>query len=425
MAETLTTLQPVQKSERIQLLDVLRGFAIFGIFIMNLESYTFYWVLTDEQKARLAFAPYDHTIRFLHHMFFEGKFYSIFSMLFGIGFAIYLAKADENKNILNLFKRRLAFLLLIGFIHLLLWTGDIVAFYAMLGFLLIPFRKFNNKTLLFIAGLCILLPIALYAVKMINPDVFNLARWFYMLGENLSANMGITSGEEYYKVATGTNPLKILEANLYGIFFRYGDLIFQSRMFKVLGMFFLGLVIGRTKFYNRLHQNKRLLWTILITGVVIGVPANYIMARFMEGAGYYRFNVDGLYQTIAYSFGVAPLALAYASLVALLYQSQVAKKILDTLAPAGRMALTNYIMHTFIGLFVFTNLGLGISSMGPTAWTLFAVFVFVFQIIASTIWLRFFNYGPLEWLWRSLTYWKRQPMRKENSKKLKPATGIA
>ncbi|HMJ45964.1 MAG TPA: DUF418 domain-containing protein [Ferruginibacter sp.] len=408
-------LQPIQKDERIQLLDILRGFAILGIFIMNLEGFTFYWALDDTQKSQLFLHPYDHTTEFLHAMLIEGKFYSIFSMLFGIGFAIYLSKADGNNNILNLFRRRLAILLLIGFCHLLLWTGDIVMFYAMLGFLLIPFRKFSNKTLLIIAGLCILSPIGWYALKMSNPRLFNLAQWPFKWGDYFSSKMGIKSDQEFYKAMREVDFFQMLKYDLVGIFYRYGDLIFQSRAFKVFGMFLIGLVIGRTKFYNKLRENRRLLWAIVIGGLLIGLPANYITAELKETGGYYRLTMNGLKQTVAYAFSVVPLALAYSSLVALLYLNDTMKKILNLMAPVGKMALSNYIMHTLIGIFAWTGVGFAFDPIGPTAWTIFALIVFVVQIILSTIWFRFFNYGPLEWLWRSATYGKWQPfLRKKN-----------
>ncbi|MDQ3552597.1 MAG: DUF418 domain-containing protein, partial [Bacteroidota bacterium] len=121
-------LQPVQRNRRVYLLDILRGFAILGIFIMNLWAFTFYFGYTDAEKAAVALAKYDGITTFFQQMLLEGKFYSLFSMLFGIGFAIYLSKAGENKKVLSLFKRRLLILLCLGFIHLILWVGDIVAF---------------------------------------------------------------------------------------------------------------------------------------------------------------------------------------------------------------------------------------------------------------------------------------------------------
>lgn len=391
---------------------MLRGFAILGIFIANLNAYTFNWALTEDQKSTMLLHSYDGQMEFFHTMLITGKFYSIFSLLFGIGFAIYLSKADQNNNILKLFKRRLLVLLLIGFLHLLIWTGDIVAFYAILGFLLIPLRKFSNKVLLILAAVCILIPIGLYALQMANPKIFNIAQWPAKLAIHLDSKIGIDSNESYYKVGAGNNFWMMLRANLHGIFWRYHDLIFESRAFKVIGMFLLGVVVGRTKIFANLNNHKKLFWTVAIAGFAIGIPLNYFYAD-MKGPEYYQLMIEGLYKTILYSFGVAPLALAYVASICLLYLKKSFKSTLDLIAPAGRMALTNYIMHSVIGLFTFTKLGLGIDNYGPTAFTIFALVIFTFQIIFSTIWLRYFNYGPLEWLWRSATYRKWQKMRKQ------------
>lgn len=408
-----TTLAPVNNKERIELLDILRGFAILGIFIMNLLGFTFYWAFTDAEKAQFTYAHYDHTTRFLQNMLLEGKFYSIFSMLFGIGFAIYLSKAKDNNDILAIFRRRLAILLIIGFIHLLLWSGDIVALYAMLGFALIPFRKFSNKALLIIAGLCILSPIGWYALKMSNPKIFDLSQWLFKAGDNLSAKQGINSGREYYEAMQHANFFDNIKYNLVGIFYRYGDLLFQSRAFKVFGMFLIGLVIGKTRLYNKLNENRRLLWAFVISGIAVGLPANYIYASFKQSPGYDQLTIQGLKETVAYALGVVPLALGYVAFLSLLYLVNPVKRFFNLVAPVGKMALTNYIMHTMIGLIVFSGVGLALPAIGPTQWTIFAVCVFVVQVILSTAWLKYFNYGPLEWLWRSATYKKWQPMRKK------------
>ncbi len=422
---TYQKLQPVKIGERVYLLDILRGFAILGIFIMNLLAFTFYFGYTDTEKSAVVLSNYDKLTIFFQHLFLEGKFYSLFSMLFGIGFAIYLAKTEENPKVLSLFKKRLFILLFIGLVHLLLWVGDILAFYAMLGFLLIAFRKFNNKKLLTLALVCIFIPIPLYALKMWNPTLFNPGQYLIEYNLKLDAQLDINSERDLIAVLSGNNFWKMLQINLHGILWRFGDLLFQDRIFKVFGMFLVGLVVGKTKFYNRLSENKNLLKKVFIVGLIVGLPASFIMAFYMENGGYYQLTINGLYQTIAYSFGVAPLALAYASFFALIYLNKKVHRFLNTLAPVGRMALSNYIMHTIIGLIVFTKLGFGLANMGPTAWTLFALGVFIFQIFISTAWLRFFNYGPLEWLWRSATYGRWQKMLKHKKENLPAQEVIA
>src|SRR6185503_4704344 len=165
----MQTLNPVQAAERETFMDVLRGFAILGIFIANLYSFSFYSPdLPDNSPYLLPKA--DHTMAFLHHMFIEGKFYSIFSLLFGWGIALQFKRAAANDvNALPTVRRRLLFMLLLGAVHLLIWTGDIVFFYALLAFILLPLRRFSNKTLLITGAILILAPILLYWLKMTWP----------------------------------------------------------------------------------------------------------------------------------------------------------------------------------------------------------------------------------------------------------------
>jgi uncharacterized protein len=128
---------------------------------------------------------------------------------------------------------------------------------------------------------------------------------------------------------------------------------------------------------------------------------------------YYNLKIEGWYETVAYAFGVAPLAMVYVAILALLFQQEIFQKILNLVAPVGKMAFTNYMSHSIIGIVVFHNIGFGyMQQLGIFALTIFAAAVFIAQIIISTIWLRFFEFGPVEWVWRSLTYGKMQKMVK-------------
>ena len=165
----MTTLTPVQAKEREIFMDVLRGFAILGIFIANLGS-GFSWYNEDAHLQGPFLVSGDHTMTFLHHMFIEGKFYSIFSLLFGWGIALQIKRGlAQGFDSAPTIRRRLMFMLLLGFIHLMIWPGDIVFFYALLGFVLLPLRKFSNKTLLITGVVLILSPILLYWLKMMFP----------------------------------------------------------------------------------------------------------------------------------------------------------------------------------------------------------------------------------------------------------------
>ncbi|MEO7983744.1 MAG: DUF418 domain-containing protein [Bacteroidota bacterium] len=417
----MQTLAPVQTNERETFMDVLRGFAILGIFIANLGS-GFSGYSEDAHLSGPLLAPnLDHTMTFLHHMFIEGKFYSIFSLLFGWGIALQIKRGmAKGINAAPTVRRRLGFMLLLGFIHLMIWPGDIVFFYAMLGFLLLPLRKLSNKTLLITGIILVLSPILLYWLKMTFHELNYPAQKLYETGGWVDQHLNpqlkdIKSQEEYMEAMKNATWFDVLKGNMAGFFFRYGYLFFVSRIPKVLGMFLIGYVVGRSDFYKNILQHKKILYWIIGMGLLIGLPANYFLAHYMskfEG-DYYNLKINGLYETIFYALGVAELAMVYVALFMLSFQKTAGKKILSVLAPVGKMAFSNYILQSLTGNFVFLGPGLGYAGqVGPFWYTILGIGFFILQVILSTIWLKYFNFGPLEWLWRSATYKKWQPFRK-------------
>lgn len=414
----MQTLAPVQTKEREIFMDVLRGFAILGIFIANLNGFSWY---SEEAHAT---GPYllpepDHKMSFLHHMFIEGKFYSIFSLLFGWGIALQVKRGMAGGiNPVPTIRRRLLFMLLLGAVHLMIWPGDIVFFYALLGFILLPLRKFSNKTLVITGVILLLSPILLYAAKMQWSWMNAPAGFMYETGREIDTKMfNVKSEAEYMAMLQNASWWDVFKGNIAGCFYRFGYLFFVSRVPKVLGLFLIGYALGRSDFYKNIRQHKKTIYIMIATGLLIGLPANYFLARYMSYfmGDYWTLKTKGLYQTIAYTLGVAPLALAYVGLFMLSFQTHAGKKILSVMAPVGKMAFTNYIMHSLIGNFVFLSPGLGLmGKVGPVYFTLFGIAVFVIQIILSTVWLKYFNYGPVEWLWRSATYKKWQPFRKRS-----------
>ena len=413
----MQALAPVKANEREIFMDVLRGFAILGIFIANLNGFSWY------REGLPANSPYllpqaDRSMSFLHHLFIEGKFYSIFSLLFGWGIALQFKRAAANGiNALPTVRRRLFFMLLLGAVHLLIWPGDIVFFYGLLAFLLLPLRKFSNKVLLITGAVLILSPILLYWLKMTWPVLNYPSKFLIDTGIKVDgAIMNIKSEEEFLNVMKTGNWLDQLKMNISGFFFRYQYLIFVSRVPKVLGMFLIGYVIGRSDFYKNIEQHRKLVYTIIVAGLLIGLPANFFLAKQMQDhmRDYFELKMNGWYQTIAYALGVVPLALAYVGIFMLFFKTTTGKKIMSLVAPAGKMAFSNYIMQSLIGNFVFLGAGLGYMwKVGPVYYTIFGTLVFIGQVIISTVWLKYFNYGPVEWIWRSATYKKWQPLLKK------------
>lgn len=410
----MQTIKPTLLKDREVFMDVLRGIAILGIFIANLAFFSFY---SSKVEGHYTNPGIDKQMSFLHAMFIEGKFYSIFSLLFGWGIALQISRSKTDDNTTTKFiKRRLWFMLLLGGVHLIfIWSGDIVAFYAMIGFILIALRKKSNKTLLITGIVLMLSPILLYFLKMnflwLNAPAGFLREASNYLQEHFARITKTYSRRELIK---NGNFLDTIKATMATVPFRFAYLFFVSRIPKVLGMMLIGFVIGRSGFYKQIQQyKKQLIWAVFI-GLIISIPANYMLAHFMENQDkYWGLEIEGWYETLAYAFGVAPLALVYTIILALLFQQKVIHKILLLIAPVGKMAFTNYIMHSIIGIIIFYGIGFGyMQQVGPFAWTILAVMVFIFQIIVSTIWLRYFEFGPIEWAWGSFTYGKQQKMRK-------------
>ncbi len=409
---------PIDEGQRIWIMDALRGFAILGIFIANLAAFTFYF--TDGPKTGQFFTAFDDEMEFLHHWLIEGKFYSIFSFLFGWGIALQLQRSSiPEKTNVGLIRRRLVIMFLLGLAHLvLIWSGDIVAFYALIGFVLIWMRKWRDRTLLITSIVLLLSPILLYYLKMQWSNAAAPSFFLWEQGESIGSKMtGVKSQEEYMNYVEHQSWWDNIVINVSGIMFRYADLFFQSRVSKVLGMFVLGYLIGRNYRFRNILSNKKLLWTLSISGLVIGLVANFIMVHeFGNRQAYYQLQKEGLYNTIFYALGVAPLSIGYMATFFLVARNQFGATLLQPLRPVGKMAFSNYILQSIIGTIVFTGVGFGMmGKVGPVYYTLFALFVFILQIIFSAIWLRYFEFGPVEWLWRSATYGKKQSVRKKNA----------
>ncbi len=412
-----SSIAPVKNKERIVFMDVLRGLAILGILIANLTMGGLSWGPNKLESGPYFMPELDKSLSFLYAMFIDGKFYSIFSLLFGWGIALQIQRGmNGGLNPIPTIKRRLMFMLLLGFVHILIWPGDIVLFYAILGFMLLPFRRFTDKTLVITGASLILLPIFLYAAKLHWPVLNTPSLALKEMGNDFSFRLtGIDSEESFKLWVEQANWWDLLQSNFASIFYRFSYLLFISRIPKVLGMFLIGYALGRSNFYQTIIQNKKWAYRIIGLGLLIGLPANYFLAQYMTyfEEDYFTLKPNGFYQTLSYAFGVASLAIAYVGILLLVFQTTFGERILSIFAPVGKMAFSNYMMHSIVCNFVFLPMGLGYGGQVGTFYlTIFGLLLFTFQILLSTYWLRYYNYGPVEWLWRSLTYRTFQRMRK-------------
>jgi uncharacterized protein len=364
----------------------------------------------------------DQITRFLVHFFVEGKFYSIFSFLFGFGFALQIARAEERGDAkASLFKRRLFWLLIIGLLHAyLLWAGDILSIYGVMGFLLILFRRKTDHSLLKWAFVLIVIPILTYIllytlfVMFVSPealagfDAAQLNRWN---NERATVSQG-----SYLQIFTGYN--------LQYIVGRYAGLIVQMRLPKILAMFLLGFYAYRRGFFQNLSGHLPFIRRVLVYGLILGLVGNIAFAVFAHSEADIPPSLSGLAGVVAYAFGVPALALGIIALITTLWQKTSWRKLLAFLAPVGRMALTNYLLQTVICVIIFYGYGFGqFGKVGATTATLIALAIFLFQILFSSLWLRYFNYGPMEWIWRQLTYRQRLNLRREQTGQAAEAVG--
>jgi uncharacterized protein len=406
---------PVTAASRIDLLDVLRGVAIFGILIANMMVVSGYLFLAEAERALLPTAAADDVVAFLVRLLLEGKFYSIFSLLFGYGFAVQLASATaRGAEFAPLFRRRLRGLLLIGLAHaVFLWYGDILLLYALLGFLLLRFRSSTDRTLLRVAAACLALPVVIYLIML----AVSLAMGSGAPPPPPVADAGPDPTAEFVAMMTTAwregSWLDSFRANLFGLAGRWVDLFISVRFPKVFGMFLLGFYLGRRGFGADLDRDRPQLRRALIAGVAIGLPTSAAMA-WLEGMEvYFPPSPLGLLQTVVAAIGVPALALAYAAGIALAFGSAQGRWLLGRVAPAGRMALTNYLMHSAIMIVLFYGWGLGWhGGMGPAITTPIALAICAAQVPLSRWWLSRYQFGPVEWFWRQYTYQARLPIRR-------------
>ena len=399
-----TLIQPTPPNERHHFLDVLRGFALFGVLIANMAYHSGYWFMSPEQQQALPMSESGDVLLWIIHFVTDGKFYSLFSLLFGLGFALQLERSMKRQQpFASRFARRLFVLLLFGLAHaLLIWVGDILTLYALLGFLLLLFRNTSDKWLLRWTVILLILPIVQYAI---------------MWSQAPPPTMEAAPYPPFFEQLTATyrtgGVAEIIQMNIGGtLMARWPDIFFTGRIFRVFAMFLLGYYVARKGLYKISVDHKKLMKKVLLWGLLIGIPCNIILANMMESDAYYGFWDTGIFQPIVYAFGVPALGLAFAAGLNLLFRKETYRYFLMVLAPFGRMALTNYLMQSIICVLIYQSYGLQLyATEGPLQFTLVACGIFIFQLIFSHLWLSRFQYGPMEWLWRSLTYKKFQPMK--------------
>jgi uncharacterized protein len=409
-----TTASPLQLTERADILDSLRGFALLGVLLDNLFGFTGWGFLSMQEKEALTTWPVDRILGLAELSFVHGKFYSLFSLLFGIGFSVILIRNEQRgTNPLKIFYRRLFLLAIIGAGHLLfIWEGDILLLYAIVGMLLPFFRNCKDRTILIWAIALILSPIIIDVLRVIFQFSPGAALYEQAILIDAKNNLPKDSSISQYVHSSTDSWERWRKWMEPGFFYRYGGLLNDNRIPKVLGMFLLGFYAGRKMMYINLQDHVSLFKMLLKWGLIIGIPTGIATAIFNADKQDVP-KVIGLADTVLYAVSVVPLCLAYVSAICLQWIKKDGNTKWKLLAPVGRMALTNYLMQSIISVILYYGVGFGLGgNIGPSIYFPIGIGVYILQILYSTWWMKHFNHGPVEWIWRMLTYGKLLKIKK-------------
>lgn len=407
---------PVPPSERIKIVDILRGFALFGILLVNMTIFSrpIQAILFPVDPAA---SWYDRAAEWFIRFAGEGKFYALFSLLFGLGLFLQMERIEaRGGRFVPLYARRLLILLGIGIVHaFLIWMGDILILYALLGFLLILFRKAKPRTLLIWMVILIAIPLLFsFAAtglvelgRSIPEGAAQIEQAFAQASAGYAADL-----ERAYQVYAGGNFAEIT-AQRFADYLSLGFTAYFVMGFNVLAMFLLGVYFGKRGIFRDLEAHRGLFRRLLVWGLVLGLGGNALYATLIMPISRIEPTWPLLLATAAQGLGAPLLMLAYVSTVCLLALSPVWGERLRVLAPVGQMALTNYLLQSIVCTLIFYGYGLGLfGKVGAAAGLGLTILIYLLQIPFSHWWLSRFSYGPAEWLWRSLTYLKPQPMRR-------------
>lgn len=433
--DTNTHAVPVQETERIVILDSLRGFAILGILLMNIPSFSLPgigfdpWLLNE--------TGVDYYTWFWVSWFPEGTQRALFSMLFGAGIILFI-KGQEKKlgglRPADYFFRRQLWLIAFSLfdVYILLWQGDILFDYACLGMLMFAFRNVPARWLLIAAGICFILMMArenrdLYLEKRMISKGEAIAKMdTTKIKLNLLQKESLEKMKDFKESSTREGRTKKMEKAMLKSRGSYEDLYtFRTqnyvddlveyvyfRLWDVLLFMFLGMAFFKMGILTGTAPVKVYVWMCLI-GLGVGLTLSWFRLQPMIKYNFnwfdYARNVSFSYYELSRTFR----AIGILGLIMLLYKSGWFKWIFGLLRPVGQMAFTNYLGQSLLCGIVFYGVGFGLYGELQRHEIYYVVAaVWIFQIILSNIWMRYFRFGPFEWLWRSLTYWKRQPFKK-------------
>lgn len=429
MTNQSQSIGPVTAKERIQSLDVLRGVATLGILLMNIAGFGLVFMAYTDPTVQGGAEGGNLYVWIMNEMFFEGTMRALFSMLFGAGMFLMTSRMISwggGLEVADIYYRRNMWLLIFGLGHayLLLWAGEILFTYGLYGLLLFPLRNISPRKLLWGVVALTLIGVALngyrYQREMEHYEQYQAVQ-AYAEGEEVPAELAAGKSAWEAAMAEKKPDPESVRQQTEGMHQGYLDLVLfrapLNRMIQtvfnydynpwdVLPMMLLGIALFKLQVITgALRRRKYLL--MMLAGYGIGLSVNYYeTSLILEG----NFSVPAFLQaSLTYPFGRIAMAFGHIGLVMLFCQSGVLGFLKKSLAAVGRMALTNYVMHSVICAIVFTGVGFSLYGKLERHQLYFVVLsIWLFQLVTSPIWLKYFRFGPLEWLWRTLTYGKRQ-----------------
>lgn len=405
----MATAVPTKPSQRITALDALRGFAILGILVMNVQSFAMIYAAYQNPSAFGDLTGLNKWVWIFSHTLFDLKFMAMFAIMFGAGIVLITGSA-EKKGVspARLHYRRNFWLLIFGLIHAyLFWSGDILAAYAVCGFIVYIFRKLAPKWLLVLGFFLFAIPsltLFLGQASLPNLPADQLHEMTLswqptpdMVAEEVTAFQSGWLAQMEYRVATS------LEMHTF-IFLVYMGWRISGMMLIGMALFKWGVLTAERsrQFYLRLMLFGFLVgFPLVIVGVVQNFAHDWAFSYSMFTGSQYNY-----WGSLLVSFG-------YIGMVMLIAKSEWMPSVVSRFAAVGRMALTNYFLQTLICTTLFYGHGLGwFGEVERAGQVLVVLGVWAFQLTVSPIWLNHFRFGPFEWLWRSLTYWQWQPLRR-------------
>jgi uncharacterized protein len=397
---------PTTIKERILSLDVLRGIAILGILIMNIQGYSMIQAAYLNPAAFGDLTGINKWVWIMSHIFADQKFMTIFSLMFGAGIVLLTSRAAASKrSVAGVHYRRTFWLLIIGLIHAyLMWHGDILVPYALCAIPAFLFRNLKPKTLLIFGMILILVASLIYLAFGLS-----MPHWPLEAVENVKPIWNpdaeaVNSEIEAYRGGWTEQMTHRVPSSI--AFHTLVFLIWTG--WRVGGLMLIGMALFKwgilsaersKRFYKRLTAiGLPIGWALVIFGVV----QNFSHGWSLEYSMYlgWQFN----------HWGSLFVSMGYIALIMILCQSHAASKIMNSFAAVGRMALSNYLLQTVICTTIFYGHGFGLfGRLDRWQQILIIPAIWILQLIISPIWLRYFRFGPVEWLWRSLTYLKLQP----------------